>query len=118
MDDRRYTVGRQTCIGSMRSLFIAVAEPVFMLSMFAKTGFYFAVQGLNPQALMFLQQQMLGQYALMNGLVTAAEPPTIKPPKMVPHPTLEPVQVRKKLPTIFRYKQVNSSAREETVQCS
>ncbi len=36
--------------------------------------------GMNPQALAFLQQQMLGQYALMNGLVapssssSAAEP--------------------------------------------
>ncbi len=34
---------------------------------------------MNPQALAFLQQQMLGQYALMNGLVapsssSAAEP--------------------------------------------
>jgi hypothetical protein len=43
--------------------------------------FPFSVQGLgmNPQALAFLQQQMLGQYALMNGLVapsssSAAEP--------------------------------------------
>jgi hypothetical protein len=42
---------------------------------------FFSVQGLgmNPQALAFLQQQMLGQYALMNGLVapsssSAAEP--------------------------------------------
>jgi hypothetical protein len=46
-----------------------------------KILFPFSVQGLgmNPQALAFLQQQMLGQYALMNGLVapsssSAAEP--------------------------------------------
>jgi hypothetical protein len=43
--------------------------------------FPFLVQGLgmNPQALAFLQQQMLGQYALMNGLVAPSSSSPAEP---------------------------------------
>jgi hypothetical protein len=57
---------------------------------------------MNPQALAFLQQQMLGQYALMNGLVapsssSAAEPMARTTSKVVlAPPTSQPAhdQVR------------------------
>ena len=42
------------------------------------------VQGLTPQALTFLQQQMLGQYALINGLVAAEPQRTQAVPPVLP----------------------------------
>ena len=42
------------------------------------------VQGLTPQGLTFLQQQMLGQYALINGLVAAEPQRTQAVPPVLP----------------------------------